>query len=290
MENPKDRSVKPNIGIIGFGFLGRALAHGFVLHANLKVYDKYQNEFDTLEETVNESDYIFVGVPTPMRDDGSQDLTNIEDAVYNVDRVAKTPKLIILRSTIIPGTTRMIAAKYPDHEFVFFPEFLTERTSKLDFINCARLIFGGGLRQTLKVEELFRGRFPHTPIYHTTWEAAETAKYMANCFFAIKVSFLNEMYDIAERIGVKYEILRDMWLADFRIGNSHSDVPGHDGERGYGGKCFPKDVKAFVAWAERNGVTADMCKAADCVNERIRKKKDWFDIPGCTSQNNFEKE
>ncbi|MCF8019825.1 MAG: hypothetical protein K9L62_10480 [Vallitaleaceae bacterium] len=279
--------MKPKIGIIGFGFLGRALAHGFVLHADIKIYDKYQDEFNSLEETVNTSDFIFVGVPTPMADDGSQDLSNIYDAVKNVDEVAIESKTIIIRSTVIPGTTRKVAEEYPRHNFVFFPEFLTERTAKLDFINASRLIFGGDPLSTKKVENLFRERFPHTPIFKTTWEASEMVKYMSNCFFAIKISFLNEIYDIAEYAGVPYEELRNMWLSDYRIGNSHTDVPGHDGDRGYGGKCFPKDVKAFVKWAEEQNVNMDMCRAADAVNERIRKKKDWFNIKGATTKNGY---
>jgi len=272
--------MKPRIGIVGFGFLGRALAHGFSLHSHIKVYDKYDNSYDSLSETVNESDFIFIGVPTPMNDDGSQNLTNIYDAVSNVVKVAENHKIIILRSTIIPGTTRQIAFNYRDHDFVFFPEFLTERTAKLDFINASRLIFGGDVDVTTKMEEMFRPRFPHTPIYQTTWEAAEVVKYMSNSFFAIKVSYLNEIYDIAKHIGVRYETLRDMWLTDYRVGNSHTDVPGHDGYRGYGGKCFPKDVKAFIKWAEENNLRLDVCKAADKVNERIRTVKDWFDIKG----------
>ena len=280
----------PNIGIIGFGFLGRALAHGFILHANLKIYDKYQDEFDTLEETVNDSDYIFIGVPTPMSDDGSQDLSNLHDAVENVVRVANRRKLIILRSTIIPGTTREIADKYMGHDFVFMPEFLTERTSKLDFINASRIILGGNLRDTSWLEKMFRVRFPHTPIYKTSWEAAEISKYMINCFFAVKISYLNEIYDISKHYNIDYNELRNMWLSDFRVGNSHADVPGHDGDRGYGGKCFPKDVKAFIAWSERNGLTAEMCKAADSVNERVRTNKNWNDIKGATSGNNYQED
>ena len=279
--------MKPNIGIVGFGFLGRALAHGFNLHTNIKIYDKYDNVYNTLEETVNDSDYIFVGVPTPMCDDGSQDLTNIYDAVDNITRVAKDGKIIILRSTIIPGTTRAIQFKHTDHDFVFFPEFLTERSAKLDFINASRLIFGGSKHATDEVVELFRPRFPHTPIFQTTWEGAEVAKYMSNCFLAIKVMFANEMYDVAKHINVPYEQLRDMWLASGWIANTHVDVPGHDGDRGYGGKCFPKDVKAFVAWAEEQGLSMEVCKAADGVNERLRTNKNWLDIPGCTSANNF---
>ena len=237
-----------NIGIIGFGFIGKALAHGFSLHANIKIYDKYDNQYDTLEDTVNSSDFIFIGVPTPMNDDGSQDLSNIGDAVDNVVRVATSRKIIILKSTIVPGTTRQYSRRYKNHDFVFNPEFLTERSAKLDFINSARIILGGRKKVTTMVEKMYRTRFTHTPIYKTTWEGAEVVKYMANSFFTVKISFLNEIYDIAKYIGVPYEDLRDMWLADQRIGNSHSDVPGYDNFRGYGGKCVlpSAEIKSSV--------------------------------------------
>lgn len=280
----------PTIGIIGFVFLGRAMAHGFALHANINIYDKYDDSYDSLTETVNESDFLFVGVPTPMSDDGSQDLSNIYDAIDNINHVAAESKIIVLRSTIIPGTTRKVAEKYPLHRFAFFPEFLTERSAKLDFINAARLIFGGDEETTSALEELFKPRFPHTPVYKTSWEGAEMAKYMANCFFAVKISFLNEMYDAAQKLNVDYDELRNMWLSDFRIGNSHTDVPGHDGNRGYGGKCFPKDVNALIKWAQENNVDMDMCVAANQVNERVRENKDWFDIKGATSKNTYTKE
>lgn len=279
---------KPKIGVIGFGFLGKAFVHGFVLHADIKIYDKYDNTYDSLEDTVNSSDFILIGVPTPMKDNGEQDLSSIYDAVAGVVKVAKDRKIIVLRSTIIPGTTRSCADKYPDHDFVFCPEFLTERQAKLDFINSARIILGGHEDVTTKVEEMYRARFTHTPIYRTTWEAAEVVKYMSNSFFAVKIAFLNEIYDVAENIGVPYEDLRDMWLADCRIGNSHTDIPGHDGQRGYGGKCFPKDVQAFIKWAEDNDLELDTCRSAERVNSRVRKVKDWLDIKGATSGNDYE--
>lgn len=277
----------PKIGIIGFGFLGRALAHGFSLHADIKIYDKYDNSYDSLEDTVNESDYLFVGVPTPMKDDGSQDLSYVADAVSEINNVALTRKIIVLRSTIIPGTTRKFAQGYTKHDFVFFPEFLTERSAKLDFINSSRIIFGGSGFITDKLESVFRTRFPHTPIYKTTFEAAEVIKYMSNCFFAVKITYLNEFYLIAEHLGVPFDDLKKMWLSDWRIGNSHTDVPGHDGHFGYGGKCFPKDVKAFIKWAENNNLSTQMIISADKVNEEIRKEKDWFKIKGATTSNGF---
>jgi UDPglucose 6-dehydrogenase len=132
-----------NIGIIGFGFVGRAIAHGFSLHAKVRVYDKYNDIYDNIESTVNCSDFIFVSVPTPMREDGSQDISNLEDAIVNIVKVLKGNKIVIIKSTIIPGTTRKLAERFPQLSFVFSPEFLTQRTADIDFINPARIILGG---------------------------------------------------------------------------------------------------------------------------------------------------
>ena len=263
-----------NIGIIGFGFVGRAIAHGFSLHANVRAYDKYEDGTHSLKDTVEGSEFIFVCVPTPADESGEQDPTILCDAVVSVMNNADTRKTIILKSTIVPGTTRTLAELYPKHDFVFNPEFLTQRASKLEFINASRIVIGGetaDAEAVNRVESLYRDRFTQTPIHKTTWEGAELVKYMSNCFFSMKISFLNEMYDIAQELGVDFESLRNMWIADYRIGNSHIDVPGHDGKRGYGGKCFPKDVKAFIHWAEKKSLHADMCKTADSVNERVRR-------------------
>ena len=281
--------MKENIGIIGFGFIGKAITHGMYLHFNIKIYDKYNNIYDTLENTVNKSRYLFIGVPTPMNTDGSQDLSNIDDAIKSIVKIAKSEKIIILKSTIIPGTTSKYAKKYPDHKFVFNPEFLTERQSKLDFINPARIILGGEPDITEQIKNLYKIRFPHTQIFKTSWEAAEIVKYMCNCFFAVKISFLNEMYLISKKIGIEYDELKNLFLSDQRIGNSHADIPGHDGNIGYGGKCFPKDVNAFIKWAESIDMHADMCKTANNINDKIRENKDWNKIVGATSENNYEK-
>lgn len=277
------------IGIIGFGYVGSALSHGFSSVVDVLIYDKYNNIYYSLGEVVEKSDFLFVCVPTPVNDEGGQDLSNMDDALKSISLVAKEGKIIILKSTLIPGTTRKYAVKYKQHDFIYCPEFLTERNAKLDFINTSRIVIGGNfylIRE--KVERLYRTRFTHTPIYKTSWEAAEILKYMCNSFFAVKLSFLNEMYDITNQfLNVSFEDMRDMWLSDFRIGNSHKDVPGPDGDRGYGGKCLPKDVKSFISWAEKRGLKLDMCKAADKVNERVRTNKDWLEIKGATTKNNY---
>lgn len=278
-----------NLGIIGFGFVGRAIAHGFSLHNNIKIYDKYNDIYDSIQITVNCSDFIFVSVPTPMMDDGSQDISNLEDAIVNIVKEAKNRKIVIIKSTVIPGTTRNLAERFKQLSFVFSPEFLTQRTADLDFINPARIILGGEKEIVDEVEKLHRERFTYVPIFKTTWEGAELVKYMNNCFFAVKVAFCNEFYDLAKAVGVPYNELRDMWLADGRIANSHTDVPGHDGFRGYGGKCYKKDINALISWAKSKGFNATTCEAAEIVNSRVRENKDWIDIVGAISSNNYEK-
>lgn len=264
----------PNIGIIGFGFVGSAVAWGFELHANIRIYDKYiPLHADNLDNTVNNSDFLFIAVPTPMGEDGKQDQTILDGVLRDIEGVARRPKTIIIKSTVIPGTCRRLAREYPRHHIVHSPEFLTERSAKLGFINSARIILGGENKNVLKrCENLFRSRFVHTPIYCVTWEESEFIKYMCNCFLTLKVAFCNECYDVAKKIGISYETLKKMFLADQRIGNSHTDVPGHDGKRGYGGTCFPKDINAIINWAADIGYSFDTLKAAEVVNKRVRKE------------------
>lgn len=270
-----------SIGIYGFGFVGRAIAHGFALHANISIYDKYQKDSDDIISMIRKSEIIFVAVPTPMSDDGHCDTSIVEEAVANIERQSfpDQDKTIIIKSTVPPGTCRKLQEK-TRHIIIFNPEFLTERASKLDFINPARIILGGIL--VVDVQNLYRSRFPHTPIYWTSLESAEFIKYMCNGFFALKVSFMNECYDIALALGLDFQELKKMFLADMRIGNSHVDCPGHDGQRGFGGKCFPKDVAGIIHWAEEEGLYFDTLKTARKVNDRVRKIKDWEKIPGAT--------
>lgn len=276
------------LSIVGCGFVGMSLYNGMSPCFDIRIYDKFKKGYHTLKETVNHSHFIFVCVPTPMNDDGSQDLSNLNDAIKSIVKIAKDKrKIIIIKSTVLPGTTRQLSKEYYQHGFVFNPEFLTERTALLDFINSNRIILGGSLGDTLLVKELYRVRFPHTPIFRTDFEQAELVKYVGNCFFALKVSFMNEIYDICDHLDIGYEEIKKLFLADGRVANSHMDVPGPDGHRGFGGKCFPKDLNGFIKWCDDNNLECDTLKSAETVNNRVRVKKDWLDIKGATSKNNF---
>ena len=279
------------LGIIGNGFVGSAIMHGFILHVDdIMIYDNNpKRSTHSLELLVEKCNSIFVCVPTPMFESGECDLSIVEGVVEEINNLLthdqSQEKAIIIKSTVVPGTVESLAKKYPKLNFVFNPEFLTERKARLDFINTSRIVLGGDNEKTIKiVEDLYRIRFPYTQIIKTDFATAQLIKYMANCFFATKVSFMNEMHQICQAANANWDQAIEGFITDGRIGNSHIDVPGHDGDLGFGGKCFPKDLNAMIARAEELGVNPGVMKAAWEKNKEVRSDLDWFDIPGAVSK------
>ena len=287
------KTEKLDIGIIGNGFVGAAMISGFSLHANIKVYDKdIRKSMHTLSDTVGNSQFVFICVPTPMtRVDGGEIDLRIMDTVFNdIMNTKKSPDfsyrdtIFIIKSTVIPGTTQKYKDRYPHARIVFNPEFLTERSANLDFINASRIVLGGDQRDTSEVEKLYRSRFPHTKIIQTDVYSSELIKYMCNCFFATKVSFMNEMFLLSKKLGCDWDSVMDGFISDGRIGNSHLDVPGHDGDFGFGGKCFPKDLNAFIGTFEDNEIDPLVLKAAWERNKSVRTDINWAEIEGAVSE------
>jgi len=286
------------IGIIGNGFVGSAVLHGFVLHVDdILINDKNPKQSThSLREIVEQCDVIFLCVPTPMFESGECDLSIVEEVVEEINRLHQDARVIpsvkvddqviVIKSTVVPGTIERLAAKFLGMNLVFNPEFLTERKARLDFINTSRIVLGGDSTQALDVvEALYRTRFPYTKVIRTDFATAQLIKYMANCFFATKVAFMNEMYQICEAAGGNWNESIEGFIADGRIGNSHIDVPGHDGDFGFGGKCFPKDINAMIKRAEALGINPCVMQAAWEKNKEVRSNLDWYDIPGAVSQN-----
>ena len=283
-------NYKYKIGIIGNGFVGSSVAFGFSpqcgFDTEVKIYDKDETKSThTLTEVVNDSDYIFLSVPTPSNQDGSISLNILFDVFKEIDKVidyeADKQPVIMIRSTVTPGTTRKIQQDYSKMYIVFNPEFLTERSAKFDFINQSRFIVGGNWGSTTRVEHLYKWRFgDSTPVIKTNYETAEMIKYMNNCFFATKVSFLNEMYQIAEKCGANWEEAVEGFVRDGRIGHSHMNVPGPDGKFGFGGSCFPKDIQAMINFAESLGVEPSVLNGAWEKNLDVRPEEDWKKLKG----------
>ena len=275
------------IGIIGRGFVGSAVEFGFSAQtgcdAVVKVYDKNPSKsIHTLSETVNKSDFIFLSVPTPSNLDGSMNIDILTNALQDIESVNKrTDNVILIRSTIIPGTTSKLQKKFKKLNLVFNPEFLTERSAKFDFINQSRFILGGRKKYTRMVADLYRWRFGDSvPCIETNFETAEMIKYMNNCFFATKVSYLNEMKLVSDKVGIDWDLAVEGFIRDGRIGHSHLAVPGPDGRLGFGGSCFPKDIQAMINFGDELDLDLTTLKGAWQTNLNVRPERDWENLKG----------
>ena len=254
-----------NIGVIGGGYVGGTVAKWYRDHgASVKVYDKFL-ESDPVEEVLSQ-DYIFIAVPTNF-DGKSIDLSAMDDAMKNASR-AKTARAVIIKSTVVPGTTDKYQEQYPHLKIIFNPEFLTESTAFQDFSYPDRQIIGytdKSYDMTGDIESIL----PLAPfVRFVPAKVAEMAKYFGNTWFSVKVTFANQIYDICEAIGIDYELVRDIVGADRRIGRSHLDVK-HGGYRGYGGKCLPKDTRALISFAKVSGVDLELLRVVEEINKRL---------------------
>jgi UDPglucose 6-dehydrogenase len=269
--------MKKTIGIIGNGFVGESQAFAFSPTTNVRIFDiDPLKATHTLEETL-EQEFVFVCLPTPMTMDGIQDISYIENFFESITPNDDT--IFIIKSTVLPGTTQGLIDKY-GYNIIFSPEFLTERTAKLDMLTQSRIIFGGSEDLTKRVEELFTDRFMNRHIIHTNSTTAEYIKYMNNTFFATKVAVMNEFYRLSQCIDVDWKTALYGFAADGRVGDSHLHVPGPDGKLGYGGTCFPKDVNAIINFAKEHGVSMNAIEGGWETNVEVRPERDWEQLEG----------
>ena len=211
-----------------------------------------------------------------MFEDGSQDLSYVESTFEN----ATNKPVYIIKSTVLPGTTGQLCKKYSNFKIIFSPEFLTERTAKLDMLTQSRIILGGELSLTEKAKTLFNQRFKIKNIIQTDSKTAELTKYMNNTFFATKVSIMNEFKLLCDKIGANWEDALRGFVSDGRIGDSHLNVPGHDGKLGYGGTCFPKDINALLSFSKKHDIELNTIKGGWKTNLEVRVEKDWEEKEG----------
>ncbi|MFL2990922.1 MAG: hypothetical protein ACJZZ7_03605 [Cytophagales bacterium] len=264
------------LGVIGLGYVGESQSFAFSPSFDVRVYDKDSLKSTHSLDEVLESDFVFVCVPTPMRKDGSQDLTFIADFFNHT----KDGPVYIIKSTVVPGTTNELIKKYKNLNIIFSPEFLTERTAKLDILTQTRIILGGDKNLTSKVREIYNIRFKNKTVIETDSLTAEYIKYMNNTFFASKVSIMNEFYRFAKHLGVDWDKALYGFVSDQRIGDSHLNVPGPDGKLGFGGTCFPKDINAFISFAKKHNINMNVLEAAWKTNLEVRPEEDWKDLKG----------
>lgn len=251
------------IGVIGIGMVGTPTARwfrevqGYERGRDLFLYDidPRKGFFDD----VNRAEIVFVCVPTPRAPDGGANLSAVESAFQTLSGA----KVIVIRSTVPPGTTESLQRRYQNFKVLFNPENLTERLAWEDFLRPDTQIVGF-TGQSLDAATLVRSLLPRAP-FMSPWgigtyqrvaitaTEAEIIKYARNVHFARKINFANVLATLAETMGASYENIRRGMAADHRIGDSHLDVT-HGGYRGFGGYCLPKDLDAFIAHLEQVGL------------------------------------
>ncbi len=251
------------IGIIGYGHVGKLIHKEF---PDANIYDKNLG-IGTIDE-INNCDVAFIAVPTPQGEDGLCDTSIVEDVISKL----KT-ELIIIRSTVYVGFTDYASEKYGKN-IVFQPEYYGETISHPFKEHDSKdwITFGGNQDSIDLAIEVYKGvKNSNIKIYQSKAKDIEMAKYMENAFFAMKVSFVNEMYDIAKGLGANFNQTREAWLADPRIGSSHTFV--YKDNRGYGGKCLPKDIASIHKQAEDIGVDTKLTSAIISKNNKYKNCK-----------------
>ena len=213
-----------------------------------------------------------------MNKDGSCDFSIVESVISQFSEIKDC--IIVNKSTVPPGTTESLNKKFNKIQIVFNPEFLTERNAINDYNEQKRIILGGPRPATTILKNIFSKVFPTSHVVKTGSSHAEMIKYFTNCFLATKVSFANEIYDMCIKLNLDYDKVIEYSILDDRIGSSHLNVPGPDGDFGFGGHCFPKDLSAYIKLSDDLGSINNVLKSVKKTNDAVRKNRDWEKMKG----------
>ena len=246
-----------NVGVIGCGVIGSALISWIEKNNGSVCHILRSDPPKGLNDDLSQADVIFISIHIPTEPDGTQDLTLLGSIIESCPNVP-----LYIRTTMLPGTCDKLAKQY-NKDVNFMPEFLTERTSVEDF--CTQpMVFTNH-------EELLKQVFPGKEYVVMSSLEAEVCKYAHNVFGALKVTYFNGVYEYCQKLGINYENVRKGVLLSGYINAPHTSVPGPDGKFGYGGKCFPKDVNAFVQCTQGTGLH-DLLAVVPSNNEKYRNQ------------------
>ena len=249
--------------IAGYGFVGKAVAEGLKGKHELIIVDP-KHTSNAINEHID-ADGIIICVDTPTGEHGI-----IAENIANVLDQLPIYMPVLVKSTVTPAVVTAFKEIYPEHSICYSPEFLRAKTSVEDFINQKYIVLGGTDPDSFW-HELFLNTLPNCKmVFHCTEEEACIVKYTANSFLALKVAFFNQIFDICEKTGADFEMVRHIVTQDSRIGAGHTMVPGTDG-RGFGGACFPKDTQAFVHWTSSVNAIPTLVESAIQYNNKVRK-------------------
>jgi len=267
------REQRFKLGIVGFGFVGKAVDYIFSTDMTDKfVVDPKYND-NTLNDLCDwQPQCVFICLPTPSKDDGSIDSKNIDEAVMRL--VNQTDAFIVIKSTVTPDIIDRLSRI--DGRIVYEPEFLTEANAKMDMLHARFRIVGVQQQEASQhLEGLYNYFSIADPAQMIPMSPVEASfyKYAMNNFLAMKISFLNQLKAVMDEYGGSYNQLSRTLGADGRMGHSHMKIPGPDGKEGFGGACFPKDLSAFINFVEKKtSVDPTLLKTTKLFNDTVRSQ------------------
>ena len=263
------------LGIVGHGFVGTAVDHGFTKDVQKFIVDPKHNSTNTIDDLIAfRPDAVFVAVPTPQLETGECNTEILEGVMLQLNKSKEL--LVIVKSTVPAYKLQKIQDECINLRIVYNPEFLTEKNYIDDFVNPPMHVFGGVNADTDSVEKLYKEHSgcAECPAYKTDIVTASMVKYCINGLLATKVTFMNEMYDILKAAkGTDWKTFTEIISNDPRVGKTHMKVPGNDGQRGYAGSCFPKDTNA-LAWFAREILNTPFTQLETSIkiNDALRKR------------------
>lgn len=262
-------SLGVDVAVIGLGVVGMSMYRLFQNRMNVIGWD-VNSEGPYPEAQISNADIAFVCVGTPRDEDGSADTTQVEAAVSKLSN-----DLVIIRSTIPPGTTDRLAEEY-GLNICFWPEYIGESNYFNPYFPTEEVevpfvtIGGNPLDRRAAIDALLPVLGPTKTYFQCSAKEAELAKYAENSFFAAKVTFANEIRKICEAMDADWHTVREAWLLDPRISRMHTAAFRDD--RGFSGKCLPKDLDALIEAAFAAGYKAKFLEEIRSSNERFRPK------------------
>jgi UDPglucose 6-dehydrogenase len=277
--------MTPILGFIGLGFVGNAVREAFRALFPTEVYDLLPDKatVQSLAELAQKCDHFFLALPTPINSDGTGNFSIVISTLEQLNQHLKEldePKIVVIKSSLPPGTTDKLQSRFPFLQLVFNPEFLTERNAVEDFKNQTRIILGGTRAATRPIKFLYQQVFSTVKVYETTAATAEMTKFLINCYLATKLSFFNEMYQVCDKLSINYDEALNLMLLDGRISEHHTNVPGWDGHFGFGGSCLPANINIMMERMKQLNVKPTILQAVWEKNLEVRPEKDWEALEG----------
>ncbi len=272
--------MKTYIGIIGYGVVGKAYEKYFGKKCSLLINDPNTNFRTPYKDIVHDTILTLICVPAPTHINGEIDdkilLNVLKQLNSEAQYIKKKKPLICIKTTILPHIINKIESEFTNLLICYTPEYIRNDFAMTDVFRFESLVIGGKKENCKSVDKIFRKYGSHKFSFVSTYLDIMTAafiKYMENNFLATKVTFMNEMYDIFNSLEVEdnWQDAMDAFHKDTRMGNSHYFVPGIDGKRGWGGRCLPKDLNAFMSYYKRKNYQLELIQTVVKLNSKIRE-------------------